>query len=393
MALRAAIFGRIDAVKFAASSLVPVRNFGYEHSYMTPTYGAPYPYKDPFPYETQKFNIITEHYDYTLPRFNENTKVIVVEGNITVGKHAFAKKLAKSFDLKYFPATLEAACFALQTNGFDLREFNEFLPKRSQWYDLKDFYTDPNPQRGRVGQLQLLWLVHKFETYQRALTHLFNTGQGVVLVRSSYADHVFADALRTCGYITPTFYNVYNDWERNSIVELLKPHLTIYLDAPVSTIRDRLKQHGSEIENNSSNLTDEYLYAIEHSYKNVHLPKMAKSGIVMELDWTEIADDVDHDAIVEEIQTINMATEDSDDRRFRDWYDMSEDMASFNRRKYDSQIVHRDCFSRDRPVECPEILWHDDDVPLLNRVVRFHPGLNYDPGWANQFGYKSLFRI
>jgi len=385
------LFSRNNALKYATTLFS--RNFGYEHSYMTPTYGAPYPYKTPFPYESKKFTMITEHFDYTLPRFNENTKVIVVEGNLAVGKHDFAKKLAKSYDLKLFPATDEGNCFRLDHNHFDVRNLNEFLPKRSQWYDLKAFLNDDHAENGRAGQLQQHWIYHKFKTYCNALTHLFNTGQGVVLVRSTFSDHVFTEALYKCGFITPEFYKWYHDLEANSLVELLKPHLTIYLDAPVDFVRERINERGNEDEINSKNLTDDYLQAVESAYKNIHFPKMGKSGVIMEVDWREILDDIDMDAIVEEIQTINLATEDSEDQRFRDWFDMSEDMASFNRRKFASDVTLRNGFTRDRPIQCPEILPHVDDNQLLNRVWKYHPALMYDPGEATQFGHSNWFKF
>lgn len=387
--------GRVSATKYAGSSLlICQRNYSeYGSSYMTPTYGAPYPYEEPFPYKTKKFTMLTEHFDYTLPRFNENTKVIVVEGNLAVGKHKFAEELAKNFDLKLFPATDESRCFRLETNNFDLRNFNQFLPKRSQWYDLEDFLTDPNPQKGRIGFLQLSWLVHKFQTYCQALTHLFNTGQGVVIVKSPFSNHVFTDALYKCGYLTPNFNKYYDDFDRNSVCELLKPHLTIYLDAPVNVIRDKITARGNPLEVESKNLTDEYLQAIEDFYKKKHLPSMAKSGVVMEVDSTEIIDDIDLDAIAEEVQNINMQTEDSEDTKFRDWFDMSEDYASYYRRRFASDILERDCFSRDRPIECPEIMWHDDDLPILNNHIRQHPAVMYEPGWAKELGHNPTWRF
>ena len=36
-----------------------------------------------------------------------------------------------------------------------------------------------------------------------------------------------------------TVVSYYNDLRANSLCELLKPHISIYLDAPVSTIQER----------------------------------------------------------------------------------------------------------------------------------------------------------
>jgi len=42
-------------------------------------------------------------FDHTTKRFDENTKLIFVEGLPAIGKSDFAQQLAEDLDMKYFP--------------------------------------------------------------------------------------------------------------------------------------------------------------------------------------------------------------------------------------------------------------------------------------------------
>lgn len=54
---------------------------------------------------------------------------------------------------------------------------------------------------------------------------------------------------------------------------------------------------------------------------------------VMEIDWTEIADDLDMDAIAVEIEKIRLDATDASDPRFQDWYNKTEDDLNWYRRR------------------------------------------------------------
>ena len=101
-----------------------------------------------------------------------------MEGNIAVGKTEFAKRLAERFDLKFFPPTREKQLFMYgEGYNYDTRGFDSFLPEGIRSYDLKKFYSDPHPERGLAGRLQLLWYRERFMDYLLALRHLVNTGR------------------------------------------------------------------------------------------------------------------------------------------------------------------------------------------------------------------------
>lgn len=59
-------------------------------------------------------------YEDTQDHFDENSRIIVVEGNIGVGKSYLAKKIAEELDFLLFPeATMDFKY--IDDQGFDLR--------------------------------------------------------------------------------------------------------------------------------------------------------------------------------------------------------------------------------------------------------------------------------
>lgn len=51
------------------------------------------------------------------------------------------------------------------------------------------------------------------------------------------------------------------------------------------------------LEMKSKVLTDKYLQTLEAMFKQVYLPKMRESSEVIEIDWNEVADDVDMEVV------------------------------------------------------------------------------------------------
>merc|ERR1739848_554988 len=56
----------------------------------------------PFPYLTQEFYRFTDYNNTTL-RWDENSKLVVVEGAHAIGKTEVAKRLAEELDMLYLP--------------------------------------------------------------------------------------------------------------------------------------------------------------------------------------------------------------------------------------------------------------------------------------------------
>lgn len=127
----------------------------------------------PWPYKTKKFTFLRGYIEGTVKRFDENTKVIVVDGNIASGKSAFAKELADAFDMVYFPEpTMEP--YFISHYGYDLRKIDDLLPPSYKCCDVNTFYA--NPYHQNVAKFQYRMYMFRLQQYLDALAHVLNTG-------------------------------------------------------------------------------------------------------------------------------------------------------------------------------------------------------------------------
>ncbi|GIX75419.1 NADH dehydrogenase 1 alpha subcomplex subunit 10, mitochondrial [Caerostris extrusa] len=231
--------------------------------------------KAPWPYETKKYTYFHAFYDLTTSRFDENTKLIVVDGNIGAGKSTFAKELAEAFDMRYFPEpTLEPTY--ITPYGYDLRKLDPIAPPSFKICDLDTFLR--NPHDPNVAKFQFSMYMRRLETYIDTLAHLLNTGQGVVMERSVYGDFVFFEAMFKAGYLSQRVKDLYYDINQVTLEELMRPHLIIYLDASPDVLLERIKKRNNPIEVNSPVLTKEYLESIEYFYKQKYLKGFSVPG-------------------------------------------------------------------------------------------------------------------
>jgi NADH dehydrogenase (ubiquinone) 1 alpha subcomplex subunit 10 len=377
----------LNSSKMAATAPIQVAG-------LKATYGEAYPYNKPYPYETKPYTVFHEWFDRTGDRLNENSKIILVEGNLAVGKNSFAERLAKNFDLKFIQAQQNDTVYIQPSNNFDLRDLNQFLPKTAQFDDLSKLYKDMAfAKSGTIGRMQLYWYIAKYFDMAHALHHLLSTGQGVVLARSVFSDFVFVDALTEVGYLTKNFRNWYYYAHDNSICEFLQPHLTIYLDAPMATLKERIKERAASYEMNAPGFTDAYIEALDRQYKNKFLPKMRKTGEVLEVDYTDVATEMDMQVICEEIQTLHLEADEREQDQWHDWFNTSEDELCRLRKKFGShEHMHR-YLMLDEPRKCPEITWLEDDIPIIERFVTNHPAMDIKPGYATEFGNSTLLKM
>lgn len=193
----------------------------------------PVPHK-PFPYKEKEYGIWQSIVDKTTKRLNENSKIICVEGPIAAGKSKFAKELAEELEMLYVPEANMDLIY-INSYGYDMRQLDPQLSENCRSYDVKNFCLEPNNPLAASYQIRMYML--RYEQYVDALAHLLSTGQGVVLDRSCYSDFVFLEAMHRQGYISKGARSVYHELRQNTINELLKPHLVVYLDLPVDAVK------------------------------------------------------------------------------------------------------------------------------------------------------------
>ena len=165
---------------------------------------------------------MTEWVDKCAERYVDNSRLVAVDGNLAVGKHAFATKLASYFDLQPVFDFDERLCFPTLGHKFiDLREFDSLLPPAARPYDRAALFMDPNiaPHAMLGGgvanyatKLQVEIYKQRYFHYFDAVAHLLNTGQGSTIVRPMHSDYVYYEALRRCGWITDESFEYYNKY-------------------------------------------------------------------------------------------------------------------------------------------------------------------------------------
>lgn len=197
----------------------------------------PPPKPAPFDYVNKDYTWLRSLFDRTTHRFDDNSKVIVVEGPVASGKTQFAACLAQDLGMKHFPEA-NMDIHYIRPNGCDLRMFDSLVPEDTKTFDHVNFNMCPNHRL--ASNFQIMMYTARYGQYIDALAHLFNTGQGVVLERSPFSDFVFLEAMFSQKYLSKAVKNVYYKLRANTIEELLRPHLVIYLDMPVKKVNENV---------------------------------------------------------------------------------------------------------------------------------------------------------
>lgn len=66
-------------------------------------------------------------------------------------------------------------------------------------------------------------------------------------------------------------YKKYYEYRDNTLQELLRPHLVIYLDVPVPKVMENIQKRNIGYEKNSPALSQQYLEVMEKHYKQTYL--------------------------------------------------------------------------------------------------------------------------
>uniref|UniRef100_A0A915B7T7 NADH dehydrogenase [ubiquinone] 1 alpha subcomplex subunit 10, mitochondrial n=3 Tax=Parascaris univalens TaxID=6257 RepID=A0A915B7T7_PARUN len=257
----------------------------------------PEKYPEPWPYKEKGFNFWHAVIDRTQSRFHQNSKLIVVEGNVGSGKTSTARELADQLGF-YFMPEFKMEDILIDRYNNDMRKFYHLFPKRFRIPDMEMFYKDPMSDMSAVMRDRIFNC--RFDQYLNAVAHILNTGQGVVLERSPHSDFVFANAMRAKNYIGPEYFKHYFYVRKTALPKLhFWPHLVVYLDAPVNVCLQNIRKEGNV--NKVSVLDETYLKTIEESYKD-SLREFQKHSKILVYDWSKRGDT---DTIVEDIERMD----------------------------------------------------------------------------------------
>ncbi|XP_012535972.1 NADH dehydrogenase [ubiquinone] 1 alpha subcomplex subunit 10, mitochondrial [Monomorium pharaonis] len=337
----------------------------------------------PFDYLHKKYGAWAQFFDPMVDRCDENSKVIVVEGPIAAGKSKVAAKLAEEFEMVYLPPpTFDE--YYINEYGYDIRTLDDRLTMNSQSCDVQKFLT--NPQHPNVPMFQFHYFQLKFDQYITALLHLLSTGQGVVLSRSFYTDYVFAKAMTNAGYMRPEALKFYTDVVDIAKMQMLRPHLIVYLDIPVNVVKEKIKKRGIPYEVNSKVLTSEYLQDIENIYKLDYLKNIITHSHVLVYDWTN---EGDVSTMVEDIEMLNFDYEDKTAKKMADWrFESVQDLRT-KRIHYDKRYyLHMDYARNEYTV--PELHYTAEEDEERYYALKLVPGSLYVKGFNSVLGDKNI---
>ncbi|KAK6029507.1 deoxynucleoside kinase [Ostertagia ostertagi] len=225
-------------------------------------------YPDPWPYKEKGFHSIDMIKDRTKPHFHQNSKLIVVEGNIGAGKSKLSAELADHLGLYYMPE-FKMEDVLIDRYGNDLRNFYHLFPESFRMPDMDMFYK--NPMSDMTAKMQQRIFECRFDQYLNAVAHILNTD----------------------------FKHYY--YVRKSAVKQLHfwPHLVVYLDTPVQKCLENVRSRGNP--NEIAAVDERYLKTIEESYKD-SLKEYRRHSKILAYDWSRPGD---ADTVVEDIERLD----------------------------------------------------------------------------------------
>uniref|UniRef100_D3TLY4 NADH dehydrogenase [ubiquinone] 1 alpha subcomplex subunit 10, mitochondrial n=1 Tax=Glossina morsitans morsitans TaxID=37546 RepID=D3TLY4_GLOMM len=340
----------------------------------------------PFPYKEKNYTVFTSMIDKTTPRLNDNSKLICVEGPIAAGKSKLAKELAAELEMLYVPEA-NMDMYYINSYGYDMRLLDPQMPESCRSFDVPKFCKDPNHFLAASFQIKMYML--RYNQYIDALAHILSTGQGVVLDRCCYSDFVFMETMHKHGYISKGARSVYHELRQNTIYEVLRPHLVIYLDVPVQGVKDKIKARNIDYEINSKVFTDDYLRTMENFYKQHFLKDISIHAELLIYDWTAGGET---EVVVEDIERIDFDAfeEDPMEKKMKDWRFPNEVEWCEARIKYASQKADLMNYFNIPRFDVPELLRDAESSKIYRDVWYNAPGMKYRPGYNEDMGDTGL---
>ncbi|CAK9818262.1 NADH dehydrogenase [ubiquinone] 1 alpha subcomplex subunit 10, mitochondrial [Anthophora plagiata] len=345
------------------------------------------PKPKPLPYWKTTYSTFKLRNDPTAYRYDENSKLIIVDGLPATGKTKVCEKLAEEFGLLYMPPPTHDEIY-INAYGYDFRQLDPKLPIAVQSCDLKLFLK--NPLHPQVPCFQLNWLYMRFEQYINAMLHVLATGQGVVLNRSIYSDIAFSDAMYNAGYLSKGVVTEFNVMKKNGLGSLLKPHLVIYLDSPPEVVQQNIKKRGNMDEINSKVFTTQYLLDMDKSYKEKCLTWLSPYTRILMYDWSKESNMSD---VIMDIENLDLEEHEAQDM-FEDWvFIENKDIHILicecqNKHMMFSLI---DQFTKETTLT-PELWYSPYDTKAYFELLETVESEKYEPGYNPIYGDKVLFK-
>ncbi|XP_028393121.1 deoxyguanosine kinase-like isoform X2 [Dendronephthya gigantea] len=203
----------------------------------------------------------------------KQSHVIIVEGNIGVGKTTLTCQLGRKMNYRIF---------------LEPTYKNPYLAK---------FYEEPK----KYALKMQLWLFRKrCMMYLRAVKHAVKSGQGVLLDRSLFSDQVFATVSHEDGNISKEGYDRYCKL-RSQVLKLVPPpDVVVYLDATPLTCHERISKRGRGCE---SGIPIKYLLELQKNYGNLLNELQNHGSKIMKYDWSEFGYSFEVDEDIKNLKT------------------------------------------------------------------------------------------
>ncbi|XP_043243730.1 NADH dehydrogenase [ubiquinone] 1 alpha subcomplex subunit 10, mitochondrial-like [Amphibalanus amphitrite] len=344
--------------------------------------------KEPWPYKERPYRGLKSFFDTTRSRWDENTRLIVVEGPPAAGKEVVARALAEEFEMQYMPAASGDLVY-INDYGYDLRQLNDKLPHKLKLLQIDDFLK--NPYDSRMGSFQINWFEFKLSQYIDALAHLMNTGQGVVMNKCVLSDFVYMEAMCNAGFVSRGVRSVYREIAQQCMPFLQRPHLVVYLDIPVAEVQKRIKARARPNEVGSPALTDQFLQSLEATYKESWLKSISEHSEVLTYDVSQETI-VEH--MVDDIEKLNFEQYGFQTDKMSDWNRKSDDEWDACRTQYTNykdHLMHNMLVPR---FDVPELMAEQEDMKVFYEL--YHetaPGQKYRFGFNPSMGDSVLFKL
>lgn len=337
----------------------------------------------PYPYWEKEWRGLDRFTDPMVYRFDDNTRLLVVDGPPAMGKTKVCEKIAAEFGLLYMPPPTHDQLY-VDRYGYDFRTADPMLPRIVKTFDLPRFLENPKDQRTALFQEH--YLLMRLDQYMNAMLHILSTGQGVVLNRCVYSDLVFTEAMVKAGYLSSMVFDHYMTMRNVGLHSLPRPHAIIYLDAPVKVVQDKIKQRGRPEEVKSKLFSTQFLTDLEQAYKEKYLKYMSDHTHLLAYDWSKEAD---LNGITEDIDKLNLDDYSTD--MLRDWlFNSREDVARLREyidlERFDLYTsMLKECDS----LVTEDLYFEDEESFAEEDTIKKHfPSQRYSTGYNPEMGDK-----